>query len=250
MVSFHLLLLQHCKTTDHPALPSFVYGNPYLTGKETRLTCSSIANMKYSFAALTVVAFSGLASAQIPSCATSCIADAVASATTCGADDVACQCAAPNQSAIQAASTTCVISACGATEALNVLSAAQAACAAVSATAGESATSSSAAAPSETTSEAAATTTEETVSTTTSVASTEVVETTSVASSSAAATTAATTSSVVVVSSSEVASPTSNSASATASTSAPVETFTGAASHVGASFGGAVVVGLAALAAL
>merc|ERR1712093_236798 len=67
-----------------------------------------------------------------PSRATDCIADAVASATSCGADDLGCQCEESNQSAITAAATSCVLAACG-DQAIAVLTAAQEACAAVSA---------------------------------------------------------------------------------------------------------------------
>jgi len=69
--------------------------------------------MKYSFSAVALIALVGLANAQIPACATDCIADAVASATSCGADDLGCQCEESNQSAITAAATSCVLAACG-----------------------------------------------------------------------------------------------------------------------------------------
>ncbi|PVH82234.1 hypothetical protein DL98DRAFT_586578 [Cadophora sp. DSE1049] len=90
--------------------------------------------MQYRFSAVALIALVGLANAQIPACATDCIADAVASATSCGADDLGCQCEESNQSAITTAATSCVIAACG-DQAIAVLTAAQAACAAVSASA-------------------------------------------------------------------------------------------------------------------
>lgn len=78
--------------------------------------------MKYS--ALLIAATAGLASAQcvsdIPSCAQSCIEDAAASATSCGAQDFECQCTTANQAAIQGAATSCVISACGADVAVSM----------------------------------------------------------------------------------------------------------------------------------
>ncbi|PBP26582.1 hypothetical protein BUE80_DR002566, partial [Diplocarpon rosae] len=86
--------------------------------------------MKYSLSAVALLAFAGMAAAEIPACATKCLSDAVASSTTCGASDLKCQCEATNMAAIQGASTTCVISACGDT-ALDVLAAATADCEAV-----------------------------------------------------------------------------------------------------------------------
>ncbi|KAK0100397.1 hypothetical protein ONS95_008351 [Cadophora gregata] len=100
--------------------------------------------MQYSFSAVALIAFVGLANAQIPACATTCISDAVASATTCGATDIACQCETANQSAITAAATSCVLAACG-DQAIAVLTAAQAACAAVSASSAAGGASSTAA---------------------------------------------------------------------------------------------------------
>ncbi|KAI9050178.1 hypothetical protein LZ554_006319 [Drepanopeziza brunnea f. sp. 'monogermtubi'] len=80
-----------------------------------------------------LLAFTGhQATAAIPSCALQCIADAVASSTSCGATDLKCQCTDANKAAVQGASTTCVVGACGAT-ALDVLAAANADCAAINA---------------------------------------------------------------------------------------------------------------------
>ncbi|PBP28594.1 hypothetical protein BUE80_DR000411 [Diplocarpon rosae] len=86
--------------------------------------------MKYSLSTVALLAFAGMAAAEIPACATKCLSDAVASSTTCGASDVKCQCEASNVAAIQGASTSCVISACG-DKALDVLAAATADCEAV-----------------------------------------------------------------------------------------------------------------------
>jgi hypothetical protein len=74
--------------------------------------------MQYSYSAIVLLALAGLGQAAIPDCATTCIANAVASATTCGASDLVCQCSTANMNAIQAAATTCVLSACGAAEAV------------------------------------------------------------------------------------------------------------------------------------
>lgn len=74
--------------------------------------------MQFKYSALAVVALSGLAAAQIPSCATTCIANAISSATTCGATDTACQCETANKAAIQAAATPCVESSCTSAEIL------------------------------------------------------------------------------------------------------------------------------------
>jgi hypothetical protein len=73
--------------------------------------------MKYSFA---VLAFAAIATAQqssIPAGAQPCIAAAVASATTCGASDLACQCTTANEAAIQSAATSCVLNKCSSTDA-------------------------------------------------------------------------------------------------------------------------------------
>lgn len=70
--------------------------------------------MQCSLSAIALLAFAGRALAVIPACATSCIADAVAAATSCGATDLKCQCTDANKASIQAAATSCVIAACGA----------------------------------------------------------------------------------------------------------------------------------------
>jgi hypothetical protein len=73
--------------------------------------------MQFTYSTLAVVALSGLAAAQIPSCATECLANAAKSAApSCGASDTACQCEPANKAAIQAAATPCVIGACPASE--------------------------------------------------------------------------------------------------------------------------------------
>ncbi|KAI0152637.1 hypothetical protein GGR57DRAFT_503500 [Xylariaceae sp. FL1272] len=68
--------------------------------------------MQFTVAA---VAFAAIVSAQswsdIPACATPCIDDAVASTTTCAADDYACICA--NEATISPAAEDCVVAACG-----------------------------------------------------------------------------------------------------------------------------------------
>ncbi|CAJ2514146.1 Uu.00g022650.m01.CDS01 [Anthostomella pinea] len=68
--------------------------------------------MKFSIAA---VALAAVVSAQswsdIPACATPCIDDAIASTTTCAADDYACICS--NEDVIEPAAEDCVVTACG-----------------------------------------------------------------------------------------------------------------------------------------
>lgn len=70
--------------------------------------------MKYSAAVITAIL--GFVAAQdisiIPECAQSCITDAVASATDCGATDYKCVC--DNKDALVGAATPCVIKSCGA----------------------------------------------------------------------------------------------------------------------------------------
>lgn len=76
--------------------------------------------MKFTVAAAATMVFAGLASAQIPSCAQPCLTSAISSATKCSASDLACQCEPANQQAITTAATSCVLSACGQTEALRM----------------------------------------------------------------------------------------------------------------------------------
>lgn len=95
-------------------MPSLVYGNP--------IQLPNTSKMKYSYSAFAILALSGMAQAVIPTCAQPCIAASVAKVTTCGADDLACQCTATNEAAIQSDATTCVLSDCGATEALGMCS--------------------------------------------------------------------------------------------------------------------------------
>ncbi|CAG8970762.1 hypothetical protein HYALB_00001547 [Hymenoscyphus albidus] len=88
--------------------------------------------MKCTYFALTLSGLASLVAAQIPSCATKCIADAVASKASCSATDLVCQCQPANQQAIATDPTTvsCVITACG-DQALAVQAAAAEACKAV-----------------------------------------------------------------------------------------------------------------------
>ncbi|KAE9378951.1 hypothetical protein N431DRAFT_460267 [Stipitochalara longipes BDJ] len=70
-----------------------------------------------------------LAAAQIPICAATCIANAVASNTTCSPTDLVCQCQSTNLEDIEEASTSCVIKICP--EPIAVLNAAKLACSSV-----------------------------------------------------------------------------------------------------------------------
>ncbi|KAM0477781.1 hypothetical protein ACHAPX_005545 [Trichoderma viride] len=85
--------------------------------------------MKFTLALATfVAAVYGQTIDDIPACAIPCLDDAIASAG-CATDDVACAC--KNFDAIEAASTSCIVAACGADVAINqVLPAVQALCAA------------------------------------------------------------------------------------------------------------------------
>lgn len=68
--------------------------------------------MKYAYAAVAVAAIARAQSVgDLPECAIPCIEDAVASASDCSIDDLACLCG--EISAIQADATTCVLSECG-----------------------------------------------------------------------------------------------------------------------------------------
>ncbi|KAL7897171.1 hypothetical protein HDV63DRAFT_87711 [Trichoderma sp. SZMC 28014] len=90
--------------------------------------------MKFTLVLATfVAAVYGQTVGDIPPCAVPCIESAITSATTCSATDFVCACQTANFNAIQAASLSCVITACGADVAINqVLPAVQALCAAQS----------------------------------------------------------------------------------------------------------------------
>ncbi|KAI8951205.1 hypothetical protein F4801DRAFT_546001 [Xylaria longipes] len=87
--------------------------------------------MKYIVSALALAAaVSAQSLSDIPTCAQPCIDDARTKETSCGADDYKCIC--DNIDKLQAAATSCVLSACGADTALSqVLPAVQAFCTAV-----------------------------------------------------------------------------------------------------------------------
>jgi hypothetical protein len=77
--------------------------------------------MKLTLAlAIFVVAVYGQTVADIPACAVPCIQNAIASATTCSANDFACACETANFNAVQAASINCVVAACGADVAISM----------------------------------------------------------------------------------------------------------------------------------
>ncbi|RFU78009.1 extracellular membrane, cfem domain [Trichoderma arundinaceum] len=88
--------------------------------------------MKFTVVLATFVAAAyGQTIGDIPPCAIPCIQNAIATETTCAANDFKCACQTDNFNAILAASTSCVIAACGADTAINkVLPAVQALCAA------------------------------------------------------------------------------------------------------------------------
>ena len=76
--------------------------------------------MKYSFAALALAAVASAQTlADIPACALPCLDSAVASKTSCAQTDIACIC--KNFTAIEAASTSCIITKCGAAVATGTL---------------------------------------------------------------------------------------------------------------------------------
>ncbi|EQB56416.1 hypothetical protein GCG54_00005854 [Colletotrichum gloeosporioides] len=87
------------------------------------------------FSAATILAVASLVAAQldgIPSCAVTCLNNAVTASGKCQAGDVACLCSPANYQAIVAAGTPCVLASCGAEVAANqVLPAAGKICAAV-----------------------------------------------------------------------------------------------------------------------
>jgi CFEM domain len=105
-------LPHHFRLVHHSTRQSLVYGST---------VASTSIKMKYSFSVLALAAFASMASAQaqIPACATKCIADATTSSTTCSVSDLACACKPANQQAIQGAATSCVLSSCGAAEAVS-----------------------------------------------------------------------------------------------------------------------------------
>ena len=77
--------------------------------------------MRFSAAVITAIigAVAAQDISQIPQCAQGCIKDAVSSATDCKQDDYKCVC--ENQKALVGASTSCVISKCGADKATSTL---------------------------------------------------------------------------------------------------------------------------------
>ncbi|KAL6803219.1 hypothetical protein GGI42DRAFT_324092 [Trichoderma sp. SZMC 28013] len=87
--------------------------------------------MKFTLVLATFAAVTyGQTLGDIPPCAVPCIQSAIASATTCSATDYACACSSANFQNVENASITCVVTACGADEAINVvLPAVQAFCA-------------------------------------------------------------------------------------------------------------------------
>ncbi|KAF7879507.1 hypothetical protein EAF04_000703 [Stromatinia cepivora] len=202
--------------------------------------------MQFTIAGLLAVA--SLASAQyagIPTCAQSCIADAVQKSTTCGATDTTCQCLPDNVSKIQNAATSCVIDACGITVALTVQSAATSACASLPAssasaqTSASSVPSSSAVAPS---SSAAVLPSSSAVAPSSSVAEASPVV------SSAASTPVS--SAVLTPITSGVAAPTGSIGSNATAPSTPTSSitpYTGAGAQVRAGLGSALVLGVAAI---
>ncbi|KAM0262175.1 hypothetical protein ACHAQJ_001919 [Trichoderma viride] len=88
--------------------------------------------MKFTLVLATFVAVAyGQTVRDIPACAVPCLDSAIASQTDCAPDDFACACETQNFNAIEAASTSCIITACGADVAINqVLPAVDALCAA------------------------------------------------------------------------------------------------------------------------
>jgi hypothetical protein len=234
---FEKYLSENCTIPVQQLSPLFAhhsfYGNTtyYPPPNNNHQQQNKTVIMRYSIVA--VALFSGLAFAQsnLPECAQPCIAEAVPAATDCSLDDQACQCEPANKAAIQAAATSCVIAAC-AEKALEVITAADEACANLPA---EGAETSESATPSPTA-----------VETTTAV-ETSVVETSVVASTyttsidTATVEGSATTMEYIPV-------PTGG-MSPNATTSAPGGEFTGAANSVAAGLGSVFAVGLAALAA-
>ncbi|KAF8861904.1 hypothetical protein BDZ45DRAFT_232325 [Acephala macrosclerotiorum] len=196
--------------------------------------------MKYSYSAFALLALSGMVQATIPTCAQSCIAASVAKVTTCGADDLACQCSSTNEAAIQSDATTCVLADCGATEALAVLSAAQADCSSVLATASTAASTSSTPA-----------TTSSSVATTSVASSTQATASSTAVSSSVASSTLATVSSSASSAKTTAAATTSSASknSTVTTSSTPVQVTNGAAQYM-AGAGSLAMAGFAVLAAL
>lgn len=195
------------------------------------------------FSAVVLASTVGLAAAAVdpasyfPSCALPCLSSAVSSATKCGATDYACQCTTDNQSAIQGAATSCVLSACGADVAANqVLPAAPKFCAAVAAAGSSSGSTSSAASSSA----AATTATGATTAAGTTAATTKA---TTAASTTATGKTAATTGATTLATGTTAAA--SHTSNSTATTSVPVTAGAAVAGSVG-SFAIAALVALAA----
>lgn len=72
--------------------------------------------MRYLF--LVAAVWAALASGQcspssIPECAQSCISNAAASSTTCGATDYTCQCTDANQEVVLQTAQNCLVASCG-----------------------------------------------------------------------------------------------------------------------------------------
>lgn len=112
--------ITHCPALYNLSIPpqllanhSFTAGRPNPTKSTKKQNFLPKFKMKSSFSVLALTALISLATAQsMPACAQPCINAAVASATTCGASDIACQCTPSNEAAIQNAATSCVLSSC------------------------------------------------------------------------------------------------------------------------------------------
>jgi hypothetical protein len=196
--------------------------------------------MQYSFTAVALLAFVGLSQAQIPACATSCIDNAVTAVTTCSVSDLTCQCAPANNALIQSDATSCVLAACGATEALSVLAAASSACASVLAATSAPVVATSSSVPAT----SAPPTTAAPVSSSTGSSAAAVVYTSPSTSASTSAAASLSTSTTVAQSS------TTPSKNATVTTTSPPIQVTGAAAQVMVGAGSIAALGMALLAAL
>jgi len=73
--------------------------------------------MKTAFVALALAALAQAQISGIPSCAQSCLTPVIKEKTNCAATDLACIC--KNFSSIESAATACVITSCGAQDAIN-----------------------------------------------------------------------------------------------------------------------------------
>jgi hypothetical protein len=197
--------------------------------------------MQYSFTAVALLAFVGLSQAQIPACATSCIDNAVTAVTTCSVSDLTCQCAPANNALIQSDATSCVLAACGATEALSVLAAASSACASVLAATSAPVVATSSSVPAT----SAPPTTAAPVSSSTGSSAAAVVYTSASTSASTSAAAASLSTSTTVAQSS-----TTPSKNATVTTTSPPIQVTGAAAQVMVGAGSIAALGMALLAAL